>query len=95
MAITVGVLLWARPGTADDLTAYEDRVLALLVDHSGRVDARIRSTEPEAPTELQVITFVDNAGYDSYLSDPRRIAEADERDRVIARTQLFRGDRLG
>ncbi|TXL57611.1 hypothetical protein [Aeromicrobium terrae] len=91
MAITFGVLLWAHAGLADDLTAYEDDVLALLPDHGGRVDARLRSDDPAAPTEMQVITFADEAGFESYMADPRRTANTDERDRVIARTELYRG----
>jgi hypothetical protein len=94
MAITFGVLLWAHSGLADDLSAYEDQVLALLPDHGGRVDSRLRSDDPAAPTEVQVITFDDETGFESYLSDPRRTASAAERDRVVARTELFRGRRL-
>jgi hypothetical protein len=94
MAITFGVLLWARPGLGADLTAYEDEVLALLAEHDGRLLARIRSSDLDAPTETQVITFADEAGYDGYLSDPRRTLLAGERDRVIERTQLYRGEPL-
>jgi hypothetical protein len=94
MVITFGVLLWAHPGLADDLAAYEDQVLALLPDHGGRVDARLRSDVPEAPTEMQVITFADESGFESYMADPRRTASSDERDRVVARTELIRGRRI-
>jgi hypothetical protein len=92
VAITFGVLLWAQPGLADDLSAYEDEVLSLLGEHRGRLDARIRSDEADAPTETQVITFADDAAFQDYLADPRRAARSAERDRVIARTQLFRGE---
>ena len=34
---TLCVLLWARPGADDALTAYEDRVLALVSEHGGRI----------------------------------------------------------
>lgn len=91
MDVTFVVLLWAHPGLADDLAAYEDNVLALLPDHGGRVDVRLRSGEEGAPTETQIITFDDESGYESYLADSRRTARAKERDRVIARTALFRG----
>ena len=95
VAITLGVLLWARPGLQADLTSYEDEVLALLVEHGGRLVARLRSSgEDGAPTETQLITFAGGAGYESYLADPRRTGLAGERDRVIERTQLYRGELL-
>ena len=95
MAITVGVLLWARPGLGADLTSYEDEVLALLPEHGGRLVGRLRSgDEADAPTETQLITFADDAGYHGYLADPRRTMLAGERDRVIERTQLYRGELL-
>jgi hypothetical protein len=92
VALTFGVLLWAHPGLADDLAAYEDAVLALLAEHGGRVEIRVRSDQPDAPTETQVITFADDEGYAGYLADPRRTDRAAERDRVVACSQLFRGE---
>jgi hypothetical protein len=91
MSITLGVLLWAQPGLEDALSDYEDEVLGLLDDHDGRVVSRLRLTDDGGPTELQVIEFGSSAGFDSYLADPRRAARADERDRVIARTELLNG----
>jgi hypothetical protein len=95
VAITVGVLLWARSGLGADLTSYEDEVLALLAGHGGRLVGRLRSSgEDGTPTETQLITFDDEAGYEGYLADPRRTMLAGERDRVIERTQLYRGELL-
>lgn len=91
MPITLGVLLWAQSGLEDDLSAYEDEVLALLGDHNGRVVSRLRLAEADGPAELQVIEFESQEGFESYLSDPRRTVRSEERDRVILRTDLFRG----
>ncbi|SDG99798.1 hypothetical protein [Microbacterium pygmaeum] len=38
---------------------------------------------------MQLLRFPDQEAVDAYLSDPRRIAMLPERDRVIARTELF------
>jgi len=91
-APTFCVLLWARPEHADAMAAYEDRVLTLLAEHGGTLVQRLRAHEPEGPHEVQTIAFASLSGYDSYLADPRRTALADERDRVIARTELLRVD---
>ncbi|BEL06908.1 hypothetical protein Q0Z83_050990 [Actinoplanes sichuanensis] len=92
MTIQLCVLLWARPGAADAMAAYEDTVLALLAEHDGRLlqRARTRPGGPDgAPDETQLIEFGGQAGYDGFLADPRRAALAATRDAVIARTELF------
>jgi hypothetical protein len=83
-------LLWAAPGLADDLAAYEDAVLALVPEHDGEVVQRLRGPGgTEGPDEVQVFRFGTQAGLDAYLTDPRRTALAAERDRVVGRTDLF------
>ncbi|GAB3807076.1 hypothetical protein GCM10027605_36570 [Micromonospora zhanjiangensis] len=87
------MLLWARPGAVDALTEYEDRVLALLGEHDGRVLHRVRTradgTSDDAPTEIQLIEFGSPAGYDAFVADDRRAALAEQRDRAIARTEIY------
>ncbi len=84
-------LIWARPGLDDDLVAYEDRVLALLPDHGVEVIERVRSDGgPEHPLEVQLYLVPSQAALDAYLADTRRLALAAERDRVVARTEVFR-----
>ena len=83
-------LLWAHDGQAATLGRYEDRVLPLLADHGGRVRLRaIGSGDDGHPHEVRLIEFATGAGLDGFLGDPRRSALAPERDRVIARTDLF------
>lgn len=36
------VLLWPRPGATEALIAYEDKILALLDEHGGRILLRAR-----------------------------------------------------
>lgn len=88
---TVCCLLWARPGLEDDLVAYEDRVLALLPDYGVVVLERVRSDRgPEHPLEVQLYRVPSQSLLDAYLADPRRLELTAERDRVVARTELFR-----
>jgi hypothetical protein len=83
-------LLWARDGQAAGLTAYEDAVLALIPEHGGAVVQRAQSDGADGrPHEVQLYRFGSQASLDSYIADPRRTSRADERDRVIARTELF------
>ena len=88
--LTLCCLLWAHPGTESDLVAYEDRVLALLPEHGIELVVRAIGDGGDArPIETQVYRIPDQAALDAYMADPRRAALADERERVIARTELF------
>lgn len=90
MPVTLCVLLWARPGADDALIAYEDRVLGLLPDYHGRVLQRVRSNgTDDQPLEIQILEFASSEALNGYMSDERRTALADERDRAIARTEVI------
>lgn len=96
VTIRLCVLLWARPGAAAQLEAYEDAVLALLADHGGRVLQRARVREGAgAPTEVQFIEFAGRDGFDAFLADDRRAALSAQRDEAIARTEVHPVDLLG
>lgn len=83
-------LLWARDGLAAELSRYEDRVLAILNDHGGRVLQRAIGTRSDGqPDEVQFIEFDRESSLDAFMNDPCRQELANERDRVIARTVLF------
>jgi uncharacterized protein (DUF1330 family) len=77
------------------LSAYEDKVLCLVAEHGGRVLERGTvlpgsQHDGQPPTEVQLLAMPSEASLDAYLSDPRRLAMAAERDAAIARTDLFR-----
>ncbi|GMA25882.1 hypothetical protein GCM10025864_36410 [Luteimicrobium album] len=101
MPVTMCVLLWETEGNGDLLAEYEDAVLALVPEHGGEVQERVRRTavpgEPrgEDPLEVQVIELPDDAALAAYMADPRRTALADARDRAVARTQIVSVDRVG
>lgn len=86
------VLLWAHPGHSNALSEYEDRVLALVAEHGGRVLQRgtVSNGEPGAPTEIQFLEFDSDTALGAYMNDPRRLAMAAERDAAIARTDVHR-----
>ena len=93
MSLTLCVLLWARPGAADALAAYEDQVLNLVPEHGGQVLQRARgSGQGGQPLEIQFLEFPSAAALDEYMADGRRTALANVRDRAIARTQVINVD---
>lgn len=90
MAVSLCVLLWAHPGREDALAAYEDKVLALVAEHGGRVLQRARTDgSGDQPSEIQMFVFESQEALEGYMGDERRLALADERDRAVARTELM------
>jgi hypothetical protein len=90
MPISLCVLLWAHPGREDALIAYEDKVLALVAEHRGRVLQRARTDgSGDQPLEIQMFSFESQEAMDGYMGDARRLALTDERDRAVARTELM------
>jgi uncharacterized protein (DUF1330 family) len=88
--LTMCVLLWARPGQDDALADYEDRVLALVPEHGGRVLQRARGDGAgDQPLEVQILEFPSPAALGAYMDDGRRTALAGDRDRAIARTEVI------
>lgn len=90
------VLLWAQPDADDALIAYEDRVLALVPEHGGRVLNRARSSGADGqPLEIQLLEFPSGAALSAYMTDSRRVVLADDRDRAIAKTEVVNVELIG
>jgi uncharacterized protein (DUF1330 family) len=88
--VTLCVLLWARPGAESGLIAYEDQVLGIASGYGGRVLQRARSEGGDGqPLEIQLLEFPTAQAVAEFMADGRRQALADERDRVIARTEVI------
>lgn len=83
-------LLRARPGLEAEMTAYEDRVLALVPEHGGELLSRAIGDGADGhPHEVHTYRFPLQASLDAYLADPRRTVLTAERDRVVESTVLF------
>jgi uncharacterized protein (DUF1330 family) len=75
MPLRLCVLLWEHTGRGGDLAAFEDEVLALLVNHGGRLLSRdsVVDRHDGDPLEVQLIEVPDEAALAGYLRDPARI----------------------
>ena len=84
------VLLWARPGAEAGLVAYEDQVLGIASGYGSRVLQRARSNGADGqPLEVQFLEFPSARAVEEFMADRRRQSLADERERVIARTEVI------
>jgi uncharacterized protein (DUF1330 family) len=57
-------------GSEAGFQAYESAVLPLLPRHGGRLERRLRTGD--ALTEVHVVSFADQEGFESYLADEER-----------------------
>jgi uncharacterized protein (DUF1330 family) len=95
MSLTLCVLIWAQPGAAEGLAAYEDRVLRLAGEHGCEVLQRASASGASAasadgqPAEIQFLRFPSARAFDEFMADPRRQPLAGERDEVVARTDVI------
>ena len=91
MSLTLCVLLWSVDGQEDQLSAYEDEVLALVPEYGGTVLSRVRRTggASDQPYEVQVLELPDRDALAGYQADPRRTTLAGIRDQAIARTDII------
>ena len=89
-AVTLCVLLWARPGAEAGLIAYEDQVLGIASGYGGRILQRARSSGADGqPLEVQILEFPSARAVGEFMADGRRQSLAGERERVIARTEVI------
>ena len=73
-AVTLCVLLWARPGTEADLIAYEDQVLGIAAGYRGQVLQRARSNGADGqPLEVQLLEFPSAQAVTEFMADGRRL----------------------
>ncbi len=72
-AVRLVALVELADGAVEAGREYEDRVLALLGRHGGRVERRLRTDDGRS--EVHVIRFDTRTGYESFLADPDRAAQ--------------------
>ena len=89
------VSLWLK---TDDVAAFEsfERAAAqVMAKHGGRIEHVIRLAAGErgdGPFEVHVVSFPDWTAFDAYRADPAFKALLVRRERLIARTEIWRGE---
>ena len=93
--VTLCVLLWANSGMESGLIAYEDKVLGFAAEYGGQILQRARNGGSDdhalenQPLEIQTLRFPSAQAVQRFMADDRRQALAEERDRVIAMTEVI------
>lgn len=95
MSVSLVVSLWLK---SDDVAAFEsfERAAArVMAKHGGRIDRVVRRAETErgdGPFEVHVVSFPDWMSFDAYRADPAFKALLPQRERLVARTEIWRGE---
>jgi antibiotic biosynthesis monooxygenase (ABM) superfamily enzyme len=71
----------------EDFRAYEDAVLPLLPQFSGRLERRLRNRD--GTTETHIVSFASDADFQNYRNDPRRTAQAWLLEKSSAKLELL------
>ena len=89
------VSLWLKDDDIAGFEAFEHAAADLMTAHGGRIDSVIRcAADPDGPFEVHLVSFPSVAAYDAYRADPRAVELRARRERVLARTEVWRGAAL-
>jgi uncharacterized protein (DUF1330 family) len=70
-AVLIAMIADIELASVERFRAYEERALALLERHGGRLERRLRT--PDGTTEVHLVAFEDQDGYNAYIDDPDRV----------------------
>lgn len=77
--IYITQLVFVHPGMEDQFLQFEDRVLPMMAEYSGKMLYRVRpesdqfiESQGEKPYEIHILTFDSTDQLFAFLADPRR-----------------------
>ena len=70
MSLTIVMVADIPSGAEAGFQAHESAVLPLLPRHGGRLERRLRTGD--ALTEVHIVSFASQEGFESYLADEER-----------------------
>lgn len=89
------VRLWLHPETnIAEYEAFERKAAELMKSHTGKIERVFRSENTQTsdePFEIHLVVFPDEAAFEAYRSDSRIATLAQKRERLISRTEIWRG----
>jgi uncharacterized protein (DUF1330 family) len=91
--LTIVALLHLHTGKSREFDEFEAQAARIMARHGGRIERRIRlrHSDAAAPDELHVVTFPDEASFESYRDDPETRAAAALRATLVRETVVWLG----
>jgi uncharacterized protein (DUF1330 family) len=92
------VKLYGKTGIKGEFRAYETKALNLFRRHGGEVVVayapRRNDSSADVPDEVQVLRIPGLAEFERFMKDPERLSMAQERERVIRKTEVFLSEEI-
>jgi uncharacterized protein (DUF1330 family) len=86
------VNLWISGDDVASFEAFEHAAADIMSKHGGCMETAVRCSGANgAPFEVHVVSFPSVAAFEEYRGDPRLSELRSLRERVIARTEIWRG----
>jgi hypothetical protein len=89
------VSLWLKTDEVAAFESFERAVARVMAKHGGRIDHVVRRAAAErgdGPFEVHIVSFPDWRSFDAYRADPALQELQPQRERLIARTEIWRGE---
>jgi uncharacterized protein (DUF1330 family) len=93
--VNLVVSLWLKTDDIAGFESFERSAARVMATHGGRIDRVIRSADAEradGPFEVHVVSFPNWSAFDAYRADPAFKALLPQRERLIGRTEIWRGE---
>jgi uncharacterized protein (DUF1330 family) len=94
-SVNLVVSLWLKTDDVAAFESFERSAAQVMAKHGGRIDRVIRVAAAEradGPFEVHVVSFPSWTAFDAYRADPAFKALLPQRERLIARTEIRRGE---
>ena len=92
--VSLVVSLWIKGNDVAGFEAFERAATEIVSDHGGNVEQVVRCSAVEgSPFEVHLVTFPSARALQEYREDPRLVELRPLRERVIARTEIWQGQR--
>lgn len=90
--LVVVAALYVRSGAEEAFALFEQKALAIVREHGGRLERAIRVPRAAgAPYEVHVLAFPSESAFDAYRADPQLVALASLRESAVEGTALWSG----
>ncbi len=92
--VNLVVSLWLKTEDVAAFESFERAAARVMAKHGGRIDHVVRLAGAErgdGPFEVHVVSFPDWSSFDAYRADADFKALLPQRERLILRTEIWRG----
>ena len=93
--VNLVVSLWLKKEDVAAFESFERAAASVMAKHGGRIEHVTRLVEAQrsdAPFEVHVVSFPDWSAFEAYRADPAFKLLLPRRERLIARTEIWRGE---